>query len=74
MLPELYDMVEKCTIGGDGIIASWTEDGRSFLIKDEDAFEKQIMPKYLEASKFASFVRQLSFYGFSKMQVRGASW
>lgn len=51
----------------DPDIVSWTGVGDSFTIKDIDAFQKKILPKYFNHSKFSSFVRQLNFYGFQKL-------
>jgi hypothetical protein len=51
----------------DSDIISWTGVGDSFTIKDIDAFQKTVLPKYFNHSKFSSFVRQLNFYGFQKL-------
>ncbi|CAJ1965529.1 unnamed protein product [Cylindrotheca closterium] len=51
----------------DRDIVSWNGVGDSFTIKDIDAFQKHILPKYFSHSKFSSFVRQLNFYGFQKL-------
>mmetsp|Transcript_36502 Transcript_36502/g.88464 ORF Transcript_36502/g.88464 Transcript_36502/m.88464 type:complete len:249 (-) Transcript_36502:932-1678(-) len=51
----------------DPDIVSWNGVGDSFTIKDIDAFQKHVLPKYFNHSKFTSYVRQLNFYGFQKM-------
>ena len=43
-------------------MASWSEDGTTFLIKDTDAFPS-ILPHYFNHNNISSFVRQLNFYG-----------
>lgn len=61
---ETYKLVDTC----DPTIASWSDDGETFIIKDPDAFATQIIPQYFDHNKFSSFARQLNFYGFRKMQ------
>jgi hypothetical protein len=50
----------------DPDLATWSNDGRSVVIKDTKRFEKEEIPKYFDHDKFASFSRQLNFYGFKK--------
>jgi hypothetical protein len=50
----------------DPDLATWSNDGRSVIIKDTKRFEKEEIPKYFDHDKFASFSRQLNFYGFKK--------
>jgi len=52
----------------DESIAHWTADGNMFFIKNIEAFEKKVIPQYFNHSQFSSFVRQLNFYGFRKIQ------
>ena len=61
---ETYHMIDTC----DAEIASWSEDGETFVVKDTDVFEKSIIPQFFKHSKFSSFVRQLNFYGFRKIK------
>jgi len=63
-LVETYHMVDTC----DPAVASWSEDGETFVVKNTDVFEKQIIPQFFKHSKFSSFVRQLNFYGFRKIK------
>ena len=41
----------------DDSICEWHKDGKSFVIKDQKAFEKSISPQFFKHSKIASFVR-----------------
>ncbi|GKY99329.1 Heat shock factor protein 4 [Mayamaea pseudoterrestris] len=62
-LRKLYAMVNEV----DDTICEWHSDGRSFVIKDQKAFEKSVIPQFFKHSKIASFVRQLNFYSFRKV-------
>jgi hypothetical protein len=55
-LRKLYQILESCPPA----IASWSERGDSFVIKDPDVFAAQIIPRYYNHSNFSSFVRQVS--------------
>ncbi|KAG8444292.1 hypothetical protein GDO86_009467 [Hymenochirus boettgeri] len=46
---------------------TWSQDGNSFIVLDEDRFAKDILPKHFKHSNMASFVRQLNWYGFHKV-------
>ncbi|EQC29054.1 hypothetical protein SDRG_13209 [Saprolegnia diclina VS20] len=47
-------------------VASWAHEGRTVVVKDPQEFARTILPQYFKHSNFASFVRQLNFYGFRK--------
>lgn len=59
-----YRMVEE----GDPSLIEWSSDGEMFVVKDKKKLAKYVIPNYFEHSKFASFDRQLNFYGFRKIQ------
>ena len=46
-------MVDTC----DPTVACWSEDGETFVVKNPEKFEKQIIPQFFKHSKFSSFVR-----------------
>ena len=46
-------MIDTC----DPTIACWSEDGETFVVKDPNKFEQQIIPQFFKHSKFSSFVR-----------------
>jgi len=58
----LYDVVDHCHTEAPEV-ASWSDDGLHFIIKDPNAFVK----KTEKEIKYPSFVRQLNNYGFKNM-------
>jgi heat shock transcription factor 2 len=60
-------MIDTC----DAKVASWSEDGETFIVKDTDVFEKAIIPQFFKHSKFSSFVRSTQFLRIPQDQVRG---
>lgn len=46
-------------------ILGWLHHGRSFIIYDKKKFGLEILPHYFKQSKFASFTRKLSRWGFA---------
>lgn len=59
-----YHMIDTC----EPAVASWSEDGETFVVKDTDLFASTIIPQFFKHSKWSSFVRQLNFYGFRKIK------
>ena len=50
-------------------IISWTPCGRAFEIHDHNTFTTDILPRYFNHQRLASFKRQLSMYGFRRAIV-----
>jgi len=46
----------------------WGSKGDSIVIRQTEAFSKNVLPKYFKHSNFQSFVRQLNMYDFRKTQ------
>ncbi|SSD61291.1 uncharacterized protein SCODWIG_03052 [Saccharomycodes ludwigii] len=49
-------------------LISWSEDGKSFFVHNQEKFVHEVLPKYFKHCKIASFVRQLNMYGWHKVQ------
>jgi len=64
-LTKTYHMIEKC----DGEVATWSENGDNFVVKNVEKFASSILPQYFKHSNFSSFARQLNFYGFRKLKA-----
>ncbi|MBN3278846.1 HSF2 protein, partial [Polyodon spathula] len=63
-LTKLWSLVEDAATNE---FISWSQNGQSFLVLDEQRFAKEILPKYFKHNNMASFVRQLNMYGFRKV-------
>ncbi|KAK4058571.1 kinase-regulated stress-responsive transcription factor skn7 [Microbotryomycetes sp. JL221] len=63
---KLYNMLEG---GQYQDVVSWGYTGDSFVVKDINAFTKQILPLHFKHSNFSSFVRQLNKYDFHKVKA-----
>ena len=46
---------------------SWSNNGNSFIIHDQNQFSRIVLPNFFKHSHFTSFVRQLNMYGFRKL-------
>jgi len=49
-------------------IISWLAHGRGFMIFQTKEFVDKVMPKYFKQTKFPSFTRKLSRWGFTRVQ------
>ena len=50
----------------DSSIISWAHGGTSIQIHDTAAMSEYVLPKYFKHRKYASFQRQLNYFGFRK--------
>jgi hypothetical protein len=54
-------------------IVSWLPNNQSFKVHDQDAFVKEVLPRYFKITKYKSFIRQLNSYGFQRLHQKGPS-
>ncbi|XP_070151833.1 heat shock factor protein isoform X3 [Polyergus mexicanus] len=62
-LAKLWKLVEDPET--DNLIC-WSLNGKSFIIKNQAKFARELLPHYYKHNNMASFVRQLNMYGFHK--------
>jgi hypothetical protein len=64
-LSKTYHMIDRC----DPEIATWSDTGDNFVVKNVEKFSSSVLPQYFKHSNFSSFARQLNFYGFRKLKA-----
>eukprot|EP00534_Pseudo-nitzschia_fraudulenta_P001862 CAMPEP_0201129996 /NCGR_PEP_ID=MMETSP0850-20130426/38526_1 /ASSEMBLY_ACC=CAM_ASM_000622 /TAXON_ID=183588 /ORGANISM="Pseudo-nitzschia fraudulenta, Strain WWA7" /LENGTH=492 /DNA_ID=CAMNT_0047399621 /DNA_START=222 /DNA_END=1700 /DNA_ORIENTATION=+ len=64
---KVYEMLEHAEAKQFSHIVSWNENGSGFMVHDKDHFTKEIVPHYFNLTKYKSFQRQLSLYGFQRV-------
>lgn len=64
---KVYDMLEDAEKQGHQDIVSWNTSGTGFTVHNKDLFTKKIIPLYFNQTKYKSFQRQLSLYGFQRI-------
>mmetsp|Transcript_36409 Transcript_36409/g.74094 ORF Transcript_36409/g.74094 Transcript_36409/m.74094 type:complete len:601 (+) Transcript_36409:2213-4015(+) len=67
-----YLMIESCDRDCSDV-ASWTDNGRAFVVRDMAKLASVQLPRYFKHQNFQSFVRQLNIYGFRKDAVAPGS-
>lgn len=65
-LVKTYQLITTC----DDELAEWSDGGETFTVKNPNKFAKTEIPNYFEHNNFASFSRQLNFYGFKKVPLK----
>jgi len=63
-LRKTFAMIDSAPVD----IASWSDCGETFLVKDPKRFADETIPQFFKHNNFSSFVRQLNFYGFRKVK------
>jgi hypothetical protein len=67
----LHAMLEQTDKEGFSDVVSWQPHGRAFTVHSQTRFVKEVMPLFFRQTRFASFQRQLSLYGFLRLTRRG---
>jgi hypothetical protein len=62
----LHRLLEDApTLGFDAIV-SWMPSGKAFKVHNTKLFEKEIMNRFFNQTRYKSFLRQLNLYGFHR--------
>lgn len=64
---KVYDMLEDALEKHFDHIVSWNAAGTGFMVHKKDLFIHQIVPQYFNQTRYKSFQRQLSLYGFQRV-------
>lgn len=66
---KLYDMLQQIDLYEPELasIVSWQPHGRCFSVKKIKEFTSEVLPRYFDQKKYASFQRQLNLYGFNRI-------
>lgn len=60
----LFHLLKLVEQNGWEDIISWVDDGTGFKVHDREKFEKLLLVKYFNTTRYASFTRQLHAYDF----------
>lgn len=60
---KLYDLIAD----EPDYLVEWLPHGNSFVVRDQELFCSQVLPKYFRHTKLTSFQRQLNLYGFRRI-------
>lgn len=66
---KVYEMLENADKKQFSHAVSWNPQGTGFMVHDKNSFTKLIVPDYFNLTKYKSFQRQLSLYGFQRVTV-----
>lgn len=66
---KVYEMLQDADPKKFSHLISWNPAGTGFMVHDKDKFTDDIVPLYFNLTKYKSFQRQLSLYGFQRVTV-----
>lgn len=66
---KLHDMLEHIEMNEPQLtsVVSWQPHGRCFLVHKPKLFADQVLARFFQQKKYASFQRQLNLYGFNRI-------
>lgn len=67
----LHQLLEDATKNNKVDVVAWQDHGRSFRVIDRKRFVSEVLPIYFNQTRYSSFLRQLSLYGFLRMTKKG---
>jgi hypothetical protein len=75
----LHYMLGELEKDGSDHVMSWLPHGRAFIVHDQGALARDLLPRWFQQNKYTSFQRQLNIYGFRRLTSgpegsRGAYW
>ena len=65
---KLHRVLSEIEADGLSDIVGWQPHGRAFLVHDTGRFRSEILPRYFDSAKPATFLRQLNLYGFQRLR------
>lgn len=68
---KLHRVLSEIEADGLSEIVGWQPHGRAFLVHDTDRFRSEILPRYFDNAKPATYLRQLNLYGFQRLRKGG---
>ena len=70
----LHEILESAEEDGYADIISWQPHGRCFLVHSPERFVVEVMSRFFRQTRFSSFQRQLSLYGFLRLTRKGPDY
>ena len=65
---KLHRVLSEIEADGLSDIIGWQPHGRAFMVHDADRFRSEILPRYFDNAKPATYLRQLNLYGFQRLR------
>ena len=65
---KLFDMLKRTEEDGQSHIISFLPHGKAFRVHKPDQFVREVLPRYFNTSRMASFQKQLGVYGFKRIK------